>query len=54
MEICIRVVRMYAPDQTQRIPALSPDHFIATRSPVQFNWFIKGRVVCELPAIHAP
>jgi hypothetical protein len=41
------------------IPGLksqSYPYFISTRSPVQLDWFIKGRMVCGLPGIpiHAP
>jgi hypothetical protein len=30
------------------------DHFISTCSQVQLDWFIKSRLVCGLPVIHAP
>jgi hypothetical protein len=32
----------------------TPSLYAHMHSPVQFNWFIKGRVLCELLVIHAP
>jgi hypothetical protein len=44
--------------QDQRVPDSSPGHtrslYLHMCSPVPIDWFIKGRVVCGLPVIHAP
>jgi hypothetical protein len=52
-EIHSRVVGTFGPGSKDRVQ-VNPHHFTTTRSPVQLDWFIKGRVVCGLSAIHSP
>jgi hypothetical protein len=50
-----RVIRMFSPGSFIPSSSLSCTiSFYLYMSPVQLNWFIKSRVVCGLPVIHAP
>jgi hypothetical protein len=50
VENMVKQIWTFAQD---RVPVI-PDHFISICSSVQLDWFIKGRLVCGLPVIHAP